>query len=421
MSMLTRRGFVKLTGGVAAAGMAGFPFIAKANKHKVVVIGGGYGGAIAAKYIRKADPSIEVTLVEKNAQYVSCPLSNPVLIGLRDISVQTWGYDGLKAHGINVIHDEATAIDPTKKSVTLKGGQNLDYDKLIVSPGVSFKWGAIEGYDEAATEKMPHAWKAGPQTLALKQQIENLKDGENIIIVPPPDPFRCPPGPYERASLLGYHLQKHKPKSKVLVLDPKDKFSKFGLFKGGWEHFKYPIEWVPGGEGGKVTRVDPATLTVYTEMDEHKGGVVNVIPAQHAGHIAHVADLVDDSGWCPVNLKTFESSKHKDVYVIGDASIATGLPKSGYSANSEAKVAAAAIVATLSGKEPGDPSYVNTCYSLIHPDYGISVAIVKDFKDGKINQLSSGLSPTKASDSFRKQEAMFAESWYQSIMTETFS
>jgi sulfide dehydrogenase [flavocytochrome c] flavoprotein subunit len=420
MSMLTRRGFVKLTGGVAAAGMAGLPFIAKANKHKVVVIGGGYGGAIAAKYIRKADAAIEVTLVEKNAHYVSCPLSNPVLIGLRDISVQTWGYDGLKAHGINVVHDEATAIDPVKKSVTLKGGQTLDYDKLIVSPGVEFKWDAIEGYNEAATEAMPHAWKAGPQTLTLKQQIESLKDGDNIIIIPPPNPFRCPPGPYERASLLGYHLQKHKPKSKVLVLDPKDKFSKFGLFKGGWEHFKYPIEWVAGGQGGKVTRVDPATLTVYTEMDEFKGGVVNVIPPQKAGHIAHVADLVDESGWCPVDLKTFESSKHKDVYVIGDSSIATGLPKSGYSANSEAKVAAAAVVATLNGKEPGDPSYVNTCYSLIHPDYGISVAIVKDFKDGKINTLSDGLSPKDASASFRKQEAMYAESWYQSIMIETF-
>lgn len=418
MSQLSRRNFIKLTGGVAAAGVAtGFPGVVGAASKKVVVIGGGYGGAVAAKYIKMADSSLDVTLIEKDKHYVSCPLSNPVIIGIRDISVQTWGYEGLKKHGINVVHDLVTGIDPAAKKVATKGGHSFGYDKLVVSPGIELKMDAIEGM----TDEVMHAWKAGPQTVALRDQLNAMEDGQNFVLVPPPNPFRCPPGPYERASLVGYYLQKHKPKSKVIVLDPKDKFSKFGLFRGGWKHFNYPIEWVAGGEGGKVTAVDPKTNTAMTDLDEFKGGVLNVIPPMHANRIAHTADLVNDKGWCPVDMATMESTKHKDVYVIGDASVAVGLPKSGYAANSEAKVAAAAVVASLNGKPMVTPSYVNTCYSLIHPDYGISVAVVKTYKDGKMATLSKGLSPTEASPAFRKQEAVFAESWYQSIMADTFA
>lgn len=423
MSKLTRRNFVKLTGGVAAAGLAisGAPGVARGANKQVVVIGGGYGGTIAAKYLRMADKGIDVTLIEKEQYYYSCPLSNPVIAGLRDIEVQKWGYEGVKKHGIKVVHDEVTGIDPMAKKVTTKGGHSFSYDRCVVSPGVELKWNAIEGYDEAASHLMPHAWKAGPQTLALKKQLMAMKDGEPFIIVAPPNPFRCPPGPYERASLVAHYLQKHKPKSKVLLLDPKDKFSKFGLFKGGWAHFKYPIEWVPGGEGGKVTRVDSKSMTVYTDMDEFKSSAINVIPAMHAGHVAHIADLTDESGWCPVDVKTFESTKHKGIHVIGDSCIAKGMPKSGYAANSQAKVAAAAIVAELNGGTAGDPAYVNTCYSLISPDYGISVGVVWNLKDGAINKLAGGVSPDKASLDFRRQEALYAESWYQNIMADMFS
>lgn len=423
MSKLTRRGFMQLTGGVLAAGAIGFPHIARAAGKRVVVVGGGYGGAIAAKYIRMADQGIEVTLIEMDKTYYSCPLSNPVLVGIRDLSVQAWTYDKLAAnHGIKVVIDMVTEIDPVGKSVKTKGGKSFGYDALVVSPGVDFKWGAIEGYDEAAAAKMPHAWKAGPQTTILKDQIKALKDGDPVVIVAPPNPFRCPPGPYERAGLIGWYLKQHKPKSKVIILDAKDKFAKQGLFQAGWTANGLPVEWVAGGAGGKVTKVDVAGGKVMTEMDEFKSGAINVIPPQKAADIAHAAGLTDGD-WCPVDVKTFESTKHKDIYVIGDAGNIPGMPKSGYSANSEGKVAAAAIVAKLNGKEPGDPSYVNTCYSLVTPDYGISVSLVAVLKDGKIAAVpeSGGVSPKEASAAFRKQEAAYAESWYQSVMADTFS
>lgn len=416
MTNITRRNFVKLTGGIAAAAsLTGVGAnVAFGAGQKVVVIGGGYGGTIAAKYIRRADSSIEVTLIEKEKQYVSCPLSNPVLVGIRDIKVQTWGYDGLKKHGVNVVHDEVVGIDPAAKEVATKGGAKFKYDKLIVSPGVEFA--DVEGWDQ---EAMPHAWKAGPQTTLLANKLKAMNDGDPFVIVAPPNPYRCPPGPYERASLVAWYLKKHKPKSKVIILDPKDKFSKQGLFTGGWTKLGLPVEWQ---KGQVVKRADAkGGAVIFGDMDDAlKSSCINIIPAQKAGHIAHVAGLVDEKGWCPVDLKTFESTLHKDVYVIGDSCVAPGLPKSGYAANSEAKVAAAAVVASLKGKEMPDPSYVNTCYSLITPDYGISVALVAHLKDGKIASISDGVSPGDASDEYRKQEAMFAESWYQSVMADMF-
>ena len=430
MSKLTRRSFVKLTGGVAAVGVtacAGGPSIAVSHKHRVVVIGGGYGGAVAAKYIRMADKSIKVTLIEKDEFYYSCPLSNWVVAGFRSLEVQKWGYEGLKGHGVEVVHDKATKIDPVGKTVTTAGGKNFKYDQLVVSPGVGFRH--IEGYDEAASHAMPHAWKAGPQTTQLAKQLKAMRDGDPFIMVAPPNPFRCPPGPYERASLVAHYLKRNKPKSKVLILDPKDKFSKFGLFTGGWKKlYGYGtsnslIEWVPGGEGGKVTAVDAKAMKVMTDMDEFKSSCINIIPAQKANHIAEASGLTDKSGWCPVNLETFESTLHKDVYVIGDASAAAGLPKSGYAANSEAKVCAAAVVAALNGKPVPTPSYVNTCYSMLSPDYGISVAAVYKFDPAKpdaVQKVSAGLSPGDAPDFVRKQEALYNESWYQSIMSDTF-
>ncbi|ABK45487.1 sulfide dehydrogenase (flavocytochrome), flavoprotein subunit [Magnetococcus marinus MC-1] len=426
MSKLTRRNFIKTTGAAAAVGAMGVaaPAIANSHGNHVVVVGGGYGGAVAAKYIRMADPTVKVTLIEQNEYYYSCPLSNPVIIGIRDMEVQKWGYDGLKKHGIDVVIDTVTGIDAGSKTVTTKGGK-FKYTKLVLSPGVEFNYAAIPGLTkEIAHTSMPHAWKAGPQTLLLRDKLAAMKDGEPFVMVAPPNPFRCPPGPYERASLVAHYLKKHKPKSKVIILDPKDKFSKMGLFRGGWKELGYEpnyIEWIPAAEGGKVTKVDAATGTVYTDMGEYKSSCINIIPPMTAGSIAVASGLTDKSGWCPVDLKTFESTLAKDVYVIGDSSAAAGLPKSGYAANSEAKVAAAAVVAALQGKPAPMPSYVNTCYSLLAPDYGISVALVSVFEDGKITKKSGGLSPSTASKAHRKQEAFYAESWYQSIMADTFA
>ena len=433
MSNFTRRSFIKLTGGVAAASVVAgaAPAIAGA-KQKVVVIGGGYAGAIAAKYLKLGDKNLDVTLIEMDRHYHSCPLSNWVVAGFRDIAQQRWDYSGLAKHGVNVVHDEVTSIDAAAKTVGTKGGHKFTYAALVVAPGVDFK--PLDGYDEAAMHKMPHAWKAGPQTVTLAKQLSAMKDGDPFILVAPPNPFRCPPGPYERASLVAHYLKKHKPKSKVLILDPKDKFSKKGLFEGGWkELYGYGgsnslIEWVSGPEGGKVVRVDAASMTVYTDNngfeEEHKSSCINVIPANQAGKIAEIAGLADASGWCPVHLNTFESKIHKDVYVIGDASAAKGLPKSGYAANSEGKVVADAIIAALSGKPAPDPAYTNTCYSMLSPDYGISVAAVYKFdpaKPDEVAKIAGGLSPAKAPAFIRQQEAFYNESWYQSIMADTFT
>ncbi|MBF0423165.1 MAG: FAD-dependent oxidoreductase [Magnetococcales bacterium] len=429
---LNRRSFVKLSGAAALVGLSttavnrvGFAADKEKEKGRVVVIGGGYGGAVAAKYIRMADPGIEVTLIEQNQHYYSCPLSNWVVAGFRDIEVQKWGYEGLKKHGVKVVIEPATEIDPATKTVTTKGGTKFKYDRLIVSPGVAFK--PVEGYDAEAEEKMPHAWHAGPQTVLLNKQLTAMRDGDPFILVAPPDPFRCPPGPYERASLVAHYLKKNKPKSKVIILDPKDKFSKMPLFQAGWTKLygfgtdKSLIDWIPGGEGGKVARVDAKTMTVYTDMAEYKSSCINIIPPQKAGAIAEMAKLTDESGWCPVQFDTFESKIHKDIHVIGDAAQATGLPKSGYAANSEAKVCAAAVVALLNGQKPGEPSYVNTCYSMLSPTYGISVAGVYKLVEGKIKEVGGGLSAADAPEFIRQQEATYNESWYQSIMADTFS
>jgi sulfide dehydrogenase [flavocytochrome c] flavoprotein subunit len=428
MTQFTRRQFVKATGACAALGaMASITprAFGMSKKGRVIVIGGGYGGAIAAKYIKMADAEINVTLIEKNKQYVSCPLSNEVLGGERSIDSITFNYNGLRSNrDVNLVHDEVVAIDADKHTVTLAGGNSLSYDKLVVSPGVDFRYETIDGYSAEVAEKIPHAWKAGPQTLLLHKQLEAMKDGGVCYIAAPPNPFRCPPGPYERAAQIAHYFKHHKPKSKVIILDAKDKFSKQGLFMQGYKKFYGDIiEWVPGAEGGIIEGIEADTNTLIGQVDEYQGDVINLIPAQKAGKIAHMAGLTDDSGWCPVNQKTFESSIHKDVHVIGDACIAGKMPKSGYAANSQGKVCAAAIVAALNGEEPGEPSYVNTCYSIITPDWGISVAAVYQLVDGKIVGVkgAGGLSPMDAKPETRAVEVQYARSWFKNITSDMFT
>ena len=426
MKKLDRRAFLKTAGGAIALSGLGFPFILQAGKTKarVVVIGAGYGGAIAAKYIRMADPDIEVTLIEKDKRYVSCPLSNEVLSGERDIKSLTFGFKGLEGHGVKVVNDLVTEIDPVKKIIKTKGGRKFGFDKAIVSPGVSFKWNEIEGYDEAASKVLPHAWKAGAQTVLLRKQLLSMKDGGKVYILAPPNPFRCPPGPYERAAQIALYLKHHKPKSKVIILDAKDKFSKAKLFRQGWEqHYGDMIEWVAGSAGGIVESVDPKARTMQGQVEEYKGDVINVIPAQKAGAIAFTAGLTNEKGWCPVNQETFESTIHKDIYVIGDSCIAGSMPKSGYAANSQGKVCAANIIVAVNGGEVPEPSYVNTCYSIIAPKHGISVAKVYQLKEGRIKGIkgSGGLSQLSASPLTREMEASYAIGWFKNVTADMFT
>ena len=422
MKDFSRRSFIKIAGGAAAASAVGFPAILNAaGSKKVVVVGGGVGGATAAKYIRMGDSSIDVTLIEPNTEYYTCFMSNEVLGGNREMSSIRVGYDGLRAHGVNVVHDMVTTIDGGK--VMTAGGKTFEYDRCVVAPGISFK-NNIEGYDEAAMEKMPHAWKAGAQTVNLRKQLTAMKDGDVFVIAPPPNPFRCPPGPYERVCQVAGYFKKHKPKSKVLILDKKDKFSKMGLFTQAFDrHYKGLIEFVPAKDsGGGVVSVDAGANTLKLGNGETvKAGVANVIPAQQAGTVALKNGLAPD-GWCPIDGKTFESTLKPNVHVIGDASIASPLPKSGYAANSEAKVCAAAIVDLLNGREPGAPSLVNTCYSVVADGDGISVAMVYDLKDGKLSKVkgSGGLTPMDSSMASRAREQQYAYSWFENIKRDSW-
>ena len=432
MTNTARREFM-LGAGAAGLALAAPGFAIAQGKKKVVVVGGGIGGCTAASYLRMFDPSIEVTLIEPNKTYHTCFMSNEVIAGERQMESIAFGYDGVRKRGVNVVHDTVTAIDAAARTVKTAGGGSHGYDRLVVAPGIDFKWDAIEGYDAKVAETIPHAWKAGPQTTLLRQQLEAMRDGGTVVLCPPSGAFRCPPGPYERASLITHYLKQHKPKSKVIIVDASTAFSKQGLFIGGWKALygygtpNAMIEWISGEKTDRgIVKVDAAARSVTTRFgDTFKADVLNVIPPQKAGRIAFDAGLTGSGDWCPVDRLTFESTIHKGIHVIGDASVASAMPKSGYSANSQAKVAAAAIVALLNGKQPGVPSYVNTCYSVVGKDYGISVANVyalgTDDKGAQvIKAVSGGVSPAEASAEFRRREVEYAHSWFHNITHDIF-
>ncbi len=422
--MFTRRQFLRMTSILPF--VAALPRRAWAKpKAQVVVIGGGFGGAACAKYLRRADPTLEVTLVTPNRQFLTCPFSNAVLVGLRDLQSLTYTYDKLQQrYGVQVVYASATALDPATRRVTLNNGKTLTYDRLVLSPGIELQWGVVTGYDAAASEVFPHAWEAGPQTLLLQKQLAAMPDGGLVVITAPEAPYRCPPGPYERASLIAHYLKIHKPKSKILLLDAKDTFTKDKLFRAAWQRL-YPglLEWVSGSQGGRVVSVDTEAGTVRTEFDEHKPAVTNIIPPQRAAAIARAVGLDDGKGWCPVKASTFESTVHAGVHIIGDAAIANPMPKSAFSANNQAKACAAAIAALLRGEPPPDPVLINTCYSLVAPDYGISIAAVYHVENNAIIVVpgSDGISPLDAPDEIRALEAEYTRSWYTNITADTFS
>jgi len=429
MNKFDRRDFIKLLGGsgMMLASMSPLSVFAKnkAPSARIIIVGGGFGGATCAKYLNIFDASLSVTLIEPSERFKTCPFSNAVLSGIRDLDSISHGYKAHEKRGINIVHDKVTQIDAGGKNVTLGNGETLPYDRLVLSPGIDFKWEDVEGMNASDAEIIPHAWQGGQQTTLLRNQLVSMKDGGTFIIAPPVNPFRCPPGPYERVSLIAHYLKQHKPKSKIMILDAKSKFSKQALFMQGWEKL-YPgmIEWVSADNGGRIDHVDLKNKTIHTEMgDEHKADVINFIPPQKAGLIAQTAGLSNNDGWCPVNQRTFESKVHPDIHIIGDASIAGKMPKSGFAANSQGKVCAAAIVSALYGKKMPEPSYVNTCYSLVSPDYGISVAAVYRYSSDKgIYKVegSGGVSPADADAMFRKQEARYAKGWYDSIVSDSF-
>jgi sulfide dehydrogenase [flavocytochrome c] flavoprotein subunit len=459
MSQFNRRKFIQAFAAATAAPALSFPATARAGaKARVVVIGGGYGGATAAKYVKLLDGGIDVTLIEPNKTYTSCPLSNEVIAGHRKIETLQVGYDGLRKRGVNVLHDLVVGVDRDKKTVKTQGGKTLAYDALVMSPGIDFHYTGIEGYNESMIEAFPHAWKAGPQTLLLQKQLMAMPDGGVFVIVVPKGPFRCPPGPYERASLVASYLKHHgKTKSKVIILDANDSHSKKGLFNQAWAKLygwekeglgtNGMIEWVKGAEGGKITKLDAKTKTVSSDFVEVKADVLNIIPPHKAGRIAVEAGLTGTSGnnfeqgWCKVEPLTMASAVDPHIYTIGDCCVAGematygnpnanfDMPKSAHIGMSQAKVAAGAIVAKLNGLPPPDPIYANTCYSIVDEGYGFSVAHLYRVQNGTFKYIKEGSGVSLMAmpdgspvpDIYRKLEAEYADGWLRNVLADAFS
>ncbi len=426
---LSRRHFVQLASGLVLSGCQQFVQPKRSAMH-VVVIGGGFAGATAAKYIRLLNSSIKVTLIEPKTRFVTCPASNWVLGGLRDLKSITFSYDMLAfRYGIDIIHDRVLAVDAEQHVVRLGNQNSISYHRLIMAPGIDFCWDNIEGYDAETAEYIPHAWQAGRQTLTLLKQVQDMPVNGTIVISAPVNPYRCPPGPYERASMLAYYCQKHKPKAKILIVDHKRTFSKQTLFIQGWkQHYGYDtentlIEWQSIADN-PVIALSGKNKILHTDFgDQIKADVLNVIPTQKAGKIARQAGLTNESGWCPVVSETCESTLLPDIHVIGDAAIQTPMPKSAFAATSEAKVCAFSVVNLLTGQQMQKPVWVNTCYSLVAPDYGISVAMVYKLNaQGKISPVpgAGGVSSQTDKQSLFK-ESGYARDWYNSITQDTFS
>jgi sulfide dehydrogenase [flavocytochrome c] flavoprotein chain len=417
---LTRRGFCGVAT-VAAASLA-LPALAQSSP-RVVVVGGGFAGASCARALRQLDPKLQVTLIEPNRSFTACPLSNEVIAGLRGIEAQQFGYDKVAASGITVIAQAATKVDAGARTVSLADGTSLGYERLVLAPGIDLRFDALPGYDETASAKMPHAWKAGEQTVLLRKQLEAMEDGGLVVIAPPAGPQRCPPAPYERASLIAYYLKTQKPRSKLIILDAKDTFSQQRLFQNAWKEL-YPglVEWVSLSQGGNLASVDPSTNTLITDFDEHTAQVANVIPPQKAGRIAALAGAADRSGWCPIDPVTFESKLVPNVHVIGDACLGGALPKSAFSASTQAKACAGVVASLIAGNAPPASKLIGACYSLAAPDYGFSIVGVYVPKNDVLVDVegAGGTSPIEAPREFRAREAVLAQAWFDSVTDEIF-
>ena len=422
--LIDRRRLLAGGGAIAATSLFAAPAVLGQGKPRVVVVGGGAGGATAARYIAKdSNGAIDVTLVEPSKQYVTCFHSNLYLGGFRDLASITHSYDKVAAQGVRMVHQMASAIDREKKEVVLADGSRVPYDRLILSPGIDLKYDSVPGWSREHEETMPHAWKAGPQTVLLQKRLAAVPDGGLIVMIAPPNPFRCPPGPYERVSMMAHVLKTTgRSRARIVIIDPKESFSKQGLFQEGWEKY-YPgmVEWLGPKIHEGVKSVDPKTNTVETGFEIYKGAaLVNVIPAQTAGLIAIKAGLANQTGYCPILPESMKSASDENIYILGDASIAGDMPKSAFSANNQAKVAALAVRGELTNARVFPARYANTCWSLIAPDDAVKVGGSFGPKDGRITSIEPFISKTGESADLRKQTQGENMGWYAGVSADIF-
>ncbi len=418
---INRRGFIGA--GLAVTASLSAPAVFAQNaRPKVVVIGGGAGGATAARYIAKdSKGAIDVTLVEPTRTYYTCFFSNLYMGGFRTLESIAHSYGTLASeYGINVVHDWAVGIDRDARTVSLAGGNTLNYDRLILSPGIDFVDGAVPGWDINAQNAMPHAYKAGSQSELLKAQIEAMPQGGTFAMVAPPNPYRCPPGPYERVSMVAHMLKRDNPTAKIIVADPKPKFSKMALFQEGWaNHYEGMVDWIGSDFGGGNVSVNPDAMTVTIDGEETKVDVCNVIPAMKAGRICEMAGITEGN-WAPVNGHTMQSRMDENIHVLGDATNQGDMPKSGFSANSQAKVAAMAVRGALLGSKVFPAKFSNTCWSLIGTDDGVKVGATYAATDEKIAKVDGFISATGEDAALRKTTYEESIGWYEGITSDMF-
>lgn len=417
---LTRRGF--LGASAATATVLSAPVVLGAGKPNVVVVGGGAGGATAARYIAKdSKGAVNVTLIEPSRVYYTCFFSNLAIGGFTTLDQTAHTYRKLATeYGVNVVHEFAVGVDRDAKTVTTGSGMKFPYDRLILSPGIDFVPGSVPGWNLAHQDAMPHAYKGGTQAALLKAQVEAMPEGGTYAMVAPPNPYRCPPGPYERICMVAHVLKQKNPTAKIMIFDPKPKFSKMALFQEGWQnHYAGMIEWV-GGDFGEVESVDPEAMTVTVDDEAVKVDVCNVIPGQKAGHIAELAGLTNDKGWAPVNAEDMSSKVDANVHVLGDASQQGDMPKSGFSANSQAKVCAMAVRGALTGSKVFPAKFSNTCWSLIGTDDGVKVGASYEATDEKIAKTTGFISQTGEDAALRKQTYEESLGWYSGITSDMF-
>ncbi len=418
---LNRRSFLSTA---IAASVLPAPIVQASNHGRpvVVVVGGGAGGATAARYIANdSNGDISVILVEPTRKYYTCFFSNLYLGGFKEIDDIGHTYGNLaSSYGVNVVHDWAVGVDRTAKQVSLAGGSTLAYDKLILSPGIDFVEDSVAGWSLAAQNRMPHSYKAGSQTELLRAQLNAMPEGGVFALVAPPNPFRCPPGPYERISMVAHHLKENNPTAKIIVADPKEKFSKQSLFEQGWNrHYPGMVDRYGPDFGGDQVSVDPEAMTITIDGETTNVDVCNVIPAQKAGHIAELAG-VTDGNWAPVNAIDMSTKVDPDVYVLGDAAQQGDMPKSGFSANSQAKVCANAVRGALTDSRVFPAKFSNTCWSLIETNDGVKVGATYEATDEKIAKVDGFISSTDETPDIRKATYEESEGWYAGIAADMF-
>jgi sulfide dehydrogenase [flavocytochrome c] flavoprotein subunit len=421
MGVIGRRRWLQMTALAAAYGVSGLSRAASSQaKARVVIVGAGFAGSCCALHLRRLDPAIDVTLIDPVGRYVTCPMSNEVLVGLRNLASISVSRSGMARAGITVVAGRVDVIDASARRLRLAGGRSLPFDRLVVAPGIRLLWNKVEGYDEAAAQTMPHAWQAGAQTRLLAQQLRAMDDGGVVAISVPSGLMRCPPAPYERASLIASYLSRHKRRSKVLIFDANNHFPRQDAFTDAWQSL-YPgmIEWIASTQDGAVLRVDPASLTLYTANAAHRVAIANVIPPQAPGQVAADAGLASDHGWCPIAPSTFESQLLGNVHVIGDACIADAMPKSASAAVSQGRQCASAIVALLAGREVAPPEFDSVCYSLLGPERALAIHGRFTTRDGSI--VAREPAPSAVTSAASAQQAREAQRWYRGIRADAFA